>query len=513
MESIQDGYKYFEKSTGSYTAATMGASYVSEINDEIQSLINDLNSFEGYATKVGALKGDIAEFWHSGTFNINAAVRDSKSRTVVDRSHDFASADITSNFGKSFGLKYYKNGAESAKQQAKSIFERYKEYEANGGKDSLEEFLRKRGLDDIDTLLSDPIYSGQVRIIPTDQLKEAEAFLRRKYLEELEKRPEQALRYKETLKMLEDRLKDGEGTESIPLTKEEAEALAALAKEGNISEEELKKLGISTEELVSYEYVLQQAFKAGLTSATISLVLKVAPEIYKAIAELIKEGEIDAEQFKSIGLAALSGSSEGFVRGSVSAAITTACKAGLWGESLKNINPSVVGAITVIVMDTMKNSYKVSRGKMQRNELVNELIKEMYVSTCSLAMGGIAQSIIEIPVFGFMLGSFVGSMLGSFTYEIGYKQAMSFCVESGFTMFGLVEQNYELPIEVLKEIGLDVFEYEKFEIDIFNPDFFEPDTFEFERFEPDTFKTDDGVDFSFLRRGVIGFNKIGYIGG
>lgn len=511
MGSIQDGYRYFEEATGSYTAASMGDSYVSEINEEIQSLINDLNSFEGYATKVGALKGDIAEFWHSGTFNINAAVRDSKNRTIVDRSHDFASADITSNFGKEFGLKYYKTGADSAKQQAKSIFERFKEYEAKGGKDSLEEFLRKRGLDDADTLLSDPIYSGQVRVIPSDQLREAATFLRRKYLEELDKRPEQALRYKETLKMLEDRIKDGDGTESIPLSKEEAETLAALAKEGNISEDELKRLGISTEDLVSYEYVLQQAFKAGLTSATISLVLKVAPEIYKAISKLIENGELDAQQFKKIGIAALSGSSEGFVRGSVSAAITTACKAGLWGESLKSINPSVVGAITVIVMDTMKNAFKVSRGRMQRNELVNELIKEMYVSTCSLAMGGVAQSLIEIPVFGFMLGSFVGSMFGSLTYEVGYKQAMSFCVDSGFTMFGLVEQNYELPTEILKEIGLEVFEYEKFEVDIFKPDTFECDTFEFERFEPDIFKNEDGVDFTFLRRGVIGFNRIGYI--
>ncbi len=51
-------------------------------------------------------------------------------------------------------------------------------------------------------------------------------------------------------------------------------------------------------------------------------------------------------------------------------------------------------------------------------------------------------------------------MVGSFTYNYGYKQAMSFCVNSGFTMFGLVEKSYELPVDVLEEIGLDVFRYE-----------------------------------------------------
>ena len=55
---------------------------------------------------------------------------------------------------------------------------------------------------------------------------------------------------------------------------------------------------LTTEELIKYDYIVQQAFKAGLTAATISVVLKVAPEIIKAIDYLIKNGEINAVQFK-----------------------------------------------------------------------------------------------------------------------------------------------------------------------------------------------------------------------
>lgn len=105
-------------------------------------------------------------------------------------------------------------------------------------------------------------------------------------------------------------------------------------------------------------------------------VVSVAPEIYKSIEQIIKDGELDKEEFKRLGFSAINGSGEGFIRGSVSAAITTVCKAGIWGEALKSIEPSVVGTVTVIAIDTMKNSFKVATGKMKRSELTTELIKK-----------------------------------------------------------------------------------------------------------------------------------------
>lgn len=385
------------------------------------------------------------------------------------------------------------------------MFEKFKEYQSQGGKDSLDEYLAKRGLDDIDTILNDPIYSGQLRVIPKDQLEEATKWLQRKILEEGSKRPEQVARYQETLKMLTDKIKDGKGTESIALTKEEAEQLARLAKEGKITNETLKKLGISTEELIKYEYVMKQAFKAGVSAATISMVLKVAPEIYKAISYLIRNGELDENQFRKIGFAALKGGTEGFVRGSVSAAITTACKAGLWGEAFKSVNPSVVGAVTVIAIDTMKNAFNVAIGKMQSRELASELLKEMFVSTCSLIGGGVSQAFIEIPILGFMLGSFIGSVVGSFAYNLGYNVFISFCIDTGFTMFGLVDQNYELPDEVMEAVGFEVFRYEEFNYEEFKPEEFELKEFQVEEFETET------LSIGFLRRGVISVQQIGYV--
>lgn len=502
MNGFVKGYSFFEENAGSYTAASIGDSYVSSVNDEINKLANDLNTFKGFKTDATVLKGDIAEFWHSDTFNIKAVVSGSKNRTFVDRSNEFASADITSNFDKEFGLKYYKTGTDSAKQQAKSIFERYKEYQGSGGKDSLDNFLKERGYTDIDSVLNDPIYSGQIRIIPKDQLEIAREWLKRKIAEETER--EQLKRYQETLDLLNDRLEDGQGTESVSLTKEQAEALARLAKQGDITEEELKSLGISTEDLITYEYLLKQAFKAGMTAATISMVLKVAPEIYKAITYLIKNGELDEKQFQKIGFAALQGGAEGFVRGSVAAAITTACKAGLWGEASKSVSPAIIGAVTVITMNTMKNSFKVADGSMEKRELANELIREMFISSCSLITGGISQALIELPVIGFMIGSFVGSVIGSFAYDAGYSAVLTFCADTGFTMFGLVDQNYELPDDVMEAAGFEIFDYEKINLEEFQFEEFSFEEFSFKEFEYET------LSIGFLRRGVIGVSQIGY---
>jgi hypothetical protein len=117
---------------------------------------------------------------------------------------------------------------------------------------------------------------------------------------------------------------------------------------------------------------------------------------------------------------------------------------------------------------------------------------------------------IEIPVLGFMLGSFVGSMIGSFAYTCGYNAVLSFCVDTGFTMFGLVEQDYTLPEEVLEQIGIEVFHYDKFEYDRFEYEKFEYPKFEYKKFAPEQFDYSK-LKMVFLRRGVIGVHRIGYV--
>ena len=81
---------------------------------------------------------------------------------------------------------------------------------------------------------------------------------------------------------------------------------------------------------------------------------------------------------------------------------------------------------------------------------------------------------------------------------------MSFCTETGITMFGLVEQDYRLPEDIIKDIGIETFEYESFE-----PDSFDAESFQFDSFDYDTIQPDN-LGIKFLRRGVIGVSKVGY---
>lgn len=504
-----DGYHFFQKTAGAVVSSFEGGSfgteraiYVGSVEDEISKLEESINQFFGDNTPIKQLKGDVAEFWHAGTFNVNAVTNESAHRVFVDRSHELGSVDASSNFGKDFGLKYYRTGAESAEQQAKSVFERFKEYEANGGKDSLEKYLSDRHYTSED-VLNDPLYAGQIRVIPTDQLKKATEWLERKIATESAKRPEQVKRYQDTLNLLRDRISDNEGNESIPLSKDDAEKLAGLAKEGKF---DAREFGVSAPELLNMEMLVKASLKAGMSAAVISLVLKVGPEIFKSVDYLIKNGEVDAEQFKKVGFAAVSGASEGFVRGSVAAAITTCCKAGVFGVAMKEINPGVIGTIVAVTMNTMKNAYQVSIGKKTRTEMSTELVRDMIVSASSLALGAVGQVVLyELPVVGYLLGSFVGSVVGTFIYHAGYKAALSFCTETGVTLFGLVEQDYKLPDDIIKEMGLETFEFETFVTETFEPESFTFDTFETESIQPDS------LGITILRRGVIGVSKIGYV--
>lgn len=492
MEAFNEGYEFFEKNSGNFAGHAAGVHYIDAVESEIKKLVNNLNEFKSSGALIDTLKGDAAEFFHAGTFNINAAINSSKNRVQVDRSHDFGSPDITGvNFDAKFGLKYYKDATSTAKQQSKSIIDCYNDYKPKGIKDEFPIYLEKRSIDkEIDP--NTTVYFEQHRIVPSDQLEEIIAILESKGRESSINTPKDFNKHEDTLNYLSDRVKDNEGNESIPLSEQEARELARLSKEGGVNSEDLH---LTTEELIEYTNILRQAYKAGLTAATISMALRVAPEILNAIAYLIKNGEIEEGQFKKIGFAAITGAGEGFVRGTVSAAITASCKAGLCGSAMKSIDPSVVGAVTVLVMNSMKNSYQVTTGNMSRSEMVNELIKEMFVTTCALSMGSVSQSLIEIPVLGYLIGSFVGSVAGSVIYSSIYNPVLSFCVDSGFTLFSLVDQNYELPEEVLKEVGIEVFEYEKFEYE----------RFEYEQFEYEKLHT------IFLRRGVIGVNCVGYL--
>ena len=87
--------------------------------------------------------------------------------------------------------------------------------------------------------------------------------------------------------------------------------------------------------------------------------------------------------------------------------------------------------------------------------------------------------------------------------NIGKKKLISFCVDTGFTCFGLVEQNYELPEEILHEMGVHTIPVPRAEVSRTGVNTTAIDT-QIQRAEYET------IDITVLKRGIIGVNKIGY---
>ncbi len=379
---------------------TSGTAYRGNVIAERDKLVEALNSFAGTGRKIDTLKGDIAEYWHHGTFNLNAVQQGSKHRVFLPRSNEFASPDILSNFGKTFGSKYYQNGEASAKQQAKSIFERFNEYRAKGGKDSIEVFLHDRNYELCN--INDPMYIDQVRIIPSDQIEEARSWLNRMIKIESARRPEQAERYRETLKMLDDRIRDGKGTESIVLTKGEAERIARLAKEGDVTPASIM---LTDADIIKLNYVMKNAAKAGLEaaaiSAAISLVLNVYGK-YKAEGKQLKDYELEDWQdifgktIFSAGTAAISATTL-YVVGSY-------CEAAVPG----------VGALLMAVFGIAALIPDYVNGKLTTEEFIVEA--EIVCIDAALILAGTALGQVAIPVPG--LGALIGAIAASIAVAI-----------------------------------------------------------------------------------------------
>lgn len=401
--------KNIEKSEGTIVLSEMlsaiygevaGTAYRRNVIAERDKLVESLNSFAANGKNIDTLKGDIAEYWHNGTFNLNAVQQGSKHRVFLPRSNDFASPDITSNFGKTYGLKYYHNGEASAKQQAKSIYERFNEYRVKGGKDSLEVFLHDRNYELCN--INDPMYIDQIRIIPSNQVEEARSWLNRMIKNESVRRPEQAERYRETLKMLDDRIRDGKGTESIVLTKGEAERIARLAKEGEVTPTSIM---LTDADVIKLNYVMKNAAKAGLEAAVVSSAVSLVINVYGKYKNENKHlSDFQFEDWKEIfGYTAFSAGTSA-ITASTLYVVGSYCEAAVPG----------VGALLMAVFGIASLIPDYVEGKMTKEEFIVEA--EIVCIDAALILIGTSLGQLTIPIPG--LGALIGAIASSIAIMI-----------------------------------------------------------------------------------------------
>ena len=452
--------------------------HIQEINDAIDQLAKNINEHPCINLNIEQFKGFIAEEWHAGTFNIEAIRQGSSHRAWTLQENGYGSVDIKTNFGKEYSLKYSNTAKDAENMQAA--------------------LNRETGA---------PKYHGQERLVAAEQVDEAKSWAHRRYLKDIENRPDISASNHDTEKHLVGKISDSEGVESKELSIKESKKIAAEAKKDGFDPEKHGYTKDPLMEEVRINYV-NQAMKAGLTAAAITAITQIVPELYKAIDYLIKHGKIDLNGLKNSGKKVISASGEAFLRGSIAYGVEMAIRNGIFGETLKGVNPSIVGVAVTVIFGTIKDSILVAAGKMTSAEMGMHFVDTLVVSSgylVSMKVGGmIAQSLLpQLPGIGYAIGSLLGCSV-AVIYNIGKNKLISFCVDTGFTCFGLVEQNYELPEETLHEMGVHTIPVPRTEVSRIGLTTTAIDN-KIQRAEYET------INITVLKRGIIGVNKIGYV--
>ncbi len=463
--------------------------------------------------EIDQLQGFMAEIWHTETFNAKAIIQHSASRATQPDVNTFGSADVVIG-DREFSLKSYNSASGSYRALSETPWERYcklrSQAEHKGQPfQTFDEFLSERGLAHDDTAKLS-MYLDQGKVVSADMLQGARKLLRKKILSlqgDSSPTPETKLqirRYQEVYDTLTDVVRDKKGTESIALSNEDAKKLATAAKAGKIDDELLKECGLDIRKLVSAKDIAVESLKAGLSAAALSLIISITPTIINGISMLISSGEIDVEAFKQGGVEALPTTAKSFLSGSVTAALTTCCQTGKFGDAFVNTDPTLISTMVVVVIGTIGVGMKYASGQINKTDMAREIM-QMYVTTAFATAGGyLLTAICEGFPLAYMLGSFVGGIIGGLVYSVSEKLFLSFCIDSGCTFFGLVDQNYTLPERVIEELGLEQFTFDKLTVDAFTYDTFEIDRFSIDSFSYERF----GIEI--LRRDLIGVYAIGY---
>lgn len=490
---FKNGYEFYVRAAGAQLAALAESARLEAINNEIEKLNSAIEKLSTNKT-IETLSGDMAELLHASTFNIDAILNDSTNRARALRINTFASPDVVLDSGEAFQIKYYADGAKSARAQAASLEEASRNPRTSAGATRM---LASKGAP-----ASTPIYDGMGRLIPDDQLADADIFLSRKIAAESAVRPDEVKRYSDTRVRLTSTVSDKHGISSKRLSREESKRIAKELKEDAL---DLRDHGISTDQLIKAKHIAKASLKAGLSAAAIAALLQAAPSIIKAIQKLIKDGIIDFNRLQEDGAEAIGAGGSAFVTGALTAALTDMIESGKLGGQLIGLPSAVIASVTIIAFNALRNGIEVARGGIDSRTYADTILRDTFIAACALASGLFGHMACPIPALGYMLGSFVGSAIGGLTYQAGRQAFISFSVESGATFFGLVDQDYELPSSVMREIGLDVFEYEEFM----------PEEPRLRAFKPGlaniSIAPDEAPVLTLLRRGVVAVGKVGYI--
>ncbi|MEM5513387.1 hypothetical protein WNY79_10885 [Pseudoalteromonas sp. AS84] len=464
MSVFTDNFQSVLNAMGSAHAIHVSTDYINNVNLAIDSACETIKS-EALRTRnvdIQFAKGNIAEAYHTGTFNVSAAA---KGQADI-------SAEMILNNKTGEDIRYGKLGSDEHIAELK--------YYATGEKTA--------------KALNNPAYSSGDKIVPADQLDDVRQAASRESIRNAEIRPDVSDNYNHTAEHSSDRL-EYDNVSSTPLSNQEAIDLTA-----ELKSEESTDYDLNIEEFVEWSDIARESGQAALSAAAFSAALSAAPYLAKAIMNGIKDGELDIVSLSKGASAVATSTPQIAFRALIAAAILNSSKAGYCGEVMKELSPNAIGMATSMVINTISHSLKYARGDISGSEVALNSIKDAMALASGLYGATLGSFIIPIPVMGALIGNIIGSMVGATVFQYSHSITLGICVESGWTMFGFVDQDYQVSEDILKQCGFDLLNLQRF-----NQANFEPQRFQAQSIEIQT------TNISFLRRGVIGISTVGYV--
>jgi hypothetical protein len=463
MDEFYRDYRQVSETFGSAAAGQGVQGYVLRVEGAFDTLVKEMVNLADNQKGLDYAKGDVAEAWHAGTLTADAIRQHLNVRAFAPRDHSPIDVRVAGPSGTiDSQLKVYGSAMDTAKA------------------------------------ISEPKYLGtDQKIVPSDQLDGVREAAARLAMKNHLTRLEMERNYSHTSRTADDHL-HYDGANSKPISEKATRQMTQDARDtGDVDRE---GLGLTARQSIQWGDFIHEAGTAAMRAAALSAALQLAPHIVSLIAKAIKSGEITLEDLAPIGKQIPSAVFRSGVAGGLSASIVMASRMGVLSESLSNLDPTVVAAAVTLAMSAIGTSIKAARGDISWPIAAKTMMEDTFVLSC--AIGGaaaVSQAIIPIPILGALIGNIVGALVARLVISQGNRTILGIAKDTGWTFFGIVDQNYAIPEDILLEGGWELMRVERLECEMLHLQRLELETLEMEP-----------VPFRVLRRGVVSFGKIGY---
>lgn len=462
MTEFRRSYRIaIEKFGGGLAGARVDA-YVGEVERALDDLVREMDKLADNQKGLHWAKGDVAEAYHAGTYNADAVRRGVDARAHAPRDASPNDVIVRGSGEENAQLKYYREADATAKA------------------------------------ISDPKYSDlEQKVVPSDQVEEMRTAAARLAESNAATRPDMSESYAHTARTADDRIRL-DGAESRPLSEPESrQAVNQLREKHDVDREQF---GLTPQQVIQWQDILREATTAAARAAIISAALQSAPYVIAIAKKAWDTGEVTAADFVPLGQAVPTTLLRSGVAGGLAAAIVGSARAGFLGTGLQQIDPTLVAAGVTLAISAFETSIKAARGDMTWSTAAQIISEDAIVLATAMGGAALGQALIPVPMLGAIIGNIVGAAVARLAIEKADSVILGLAAETGWTFFGLVDQDYALPSEVLAASGWNTLNVKRLA----------PRSLELRRLQPRTLEL-KGLDMKVLHRGVVAFGRVAYL--